>query len=402
MFNFSKKSKIKEGVVAVFDIRSASVGGSLILLRENKIPKILYTTRKQIPFKEKLNIKLFTSSMIRTLNYVVDDIEKRGVVHLNFRTLSNKEIKEAFCFFSSPWYISQIQVVKIKKQKPFYLTDEIIHSLVQKEQEDFKQEESNFFGKDSKVEIIDNKIVQFRLNGYKTENPFGKKVKKIEASVFMSLISSDVADKVEKTILKIFHLDKIHMYSFALASFFNLRDIFELEDDFIMLDVSGEVTDVSYIRNDKLKEIQTFPIGKNTFVRNIIKTFKTNYSSAVSLLNTYVQGKLDVNTTQHLEVSLSDVKKDWVRFLEDRMLSLSDGAILPRTIFVVADENVGDILIKAIKECHFTKLVFPDYNKFVNSVLIGEEHLKDFCEFGKETKKSVSIGIEAVFIRKFL
>jgi len=153
MFNFSKKSKIKEGVVAVFDIRSASVGGSLILLRENKIPKILYTTRKQIPFKEKLNIKLFTSSMIRTLNYVVDDIEKRGVVHLNFRTLSNKEIKEAFCFFSSPWYISQIQVVKIKKQKPFYLTDEIIHSLVQKEQEDFKQEESNFFGKDSKLKL---------------------------------------------------------------------------------------------------------------------------------------------------------------------------------------------------------------------------------------------------------
>jgi len=272
MFSFSKKDE--GGVIAIFDIRSASVGGALVLLRKNKKPRVLYSVRKPIAFVEKLEVDKFTSSMLRALNLVVDDIQKKGVVHLNFRVLQNKEVKEAFCFFSSPWYASQMETVKINEKEPILLTREIIQSLVQKEKEDFENAGSGVFGGGSGVEIIDNKIIQFRLNGYKTENPFKKKVKQVEASVFMSLLSADIADKVEKTVLKAFHLDKIHMHSSALTNFLVLRDMFEAEDDSIIIDVSGEVTDISYTKNDVLKEVQSFPMGKNSLIRGIVDSFK--------------------------------------------------------------------------------------------------------------------------------
>lgn len=401
-FSRSKKESNKEGVVAVFDIGSASVGGALVRLSKNNKPKILYSVRKPMTFQDELDVKKFTISMLRALNSTVLDLETKGLVHLNFRKMNNKEINRAFCFISSPWNVSQTKVIKMNKPEAFTVSEELMKSMVEGEVSEFlnfeKGEYANILGTDNEVEIIDKKIVQIRLNGYRTNNPYKKKVKNVEAFLLMSLASKNVVDSIQKSIEKVLHTEEFYIQSFTLASFLSLRDMFRSEDDFVFLDVSGELTDISFIKDDVILETQSFPVGRNAFIREVMKDFKITHKGAVSLLNAYKEGKIDKTTSVKLKEIIDKIKKDWVKFLEDGMFILSRGSILPRTIFIMADDDVNWIFRDVIKKEKFTKLIFPGYNKTSNPILMNCGKVNDFCDFGSKTESDVFLGIESVFI----
>ena len=121
----------------MFDIGSASVAGALVRLSKGKNPKVMYSVRENMAFQEKLNAKTFSDSMLRTLNSVVSNLETKGLVHLNFLKMRNKEIQRAFCFVSSPWNVSQTKVIKMSKDKKFTVSEEMMKSMISSEIKDF-------------------------------------------------------------------------------------------------------------------------------------------------------------------------------------------------------------------------------------------------------------------------
>ena len=398
-----RKQKEQE-VVLVFDVGSASVGGALVLLSKKDKPRIIYNERKQILFQENLDTKEFISSIYRVLNDLAYNIEKKGLTNLNFLKLKDKRIKKSFCFFSSPWHISQTKIIEVKKEKNFSLSKELIESLIQKEEKDFINHGLNkypeVFGKDKDVEIIDRKIIQTKLNGYIVNNPINKKVKTVEMSIFMGFISKKITKKISQIISEVFHINELYMHSFTLPSFLTLRDIFEMEDNFIFIDVSGEVTDISFVKEDVLRETQSFPIGRNSFIKKIMDYFGVSHKIAISILETYTKGLSDEKTKIKIEKTLEDLKKEWLGFLENSMFDLSKGAILPRTIFLTTDNDIEKVISETIKQEKFVKLVFPGYNKRPNIILINSDKTDFICEFGDNTEKDVFTCIEAFFLNK--
>ncbi|OGD67761.1 hypothetical protein A2442_01760 [Candidatus Campbellbacteria bacterium RIFOXYC2_FULL_35_25] len=404
---FSSQKKGKQEIAAIFDIGSSSVGGAIVLIpgkKEDK-PKILYSVREQMVFHEKLDANKFIDSMLKTLNSVVSDLEKNGLVHLNFLKIKNKAIKNAFCFFSSPWCVSQTKKIKIKKDKSFEITESLLKSIIQKEEEAFIKlesgEYSSILGKNNEIDVMDKKIIQIKLNGYIVNNPYKKKVKEAETSFFMSLLSRDISEKIQKSIRKKFDVDNLRLHSFALSAFGSLRDIFNSEKDFIFIDISGEVTEVSFVKDGVLRENQTFPIGRNIFLREIIKNFKTTYNGAISIMNIYNENITNQQTFDKIEISLEELKKRWLEFLEKGISELSQGAISPRTIYIIADDNMGAFFKKLIKDWPFTRLVFPGYNKTSNSILVTSKDLRNFCELGEVNEDDIFFGIELMFVNKF-
>ena len=405
MLNFfknKKTEKTKKNVVLVFDIGSASVGGALVLLVKGKSPKILYSVRKQMSFQNSLDVKKFTSAMFRSLKAVVSDLEKRGLTHLNFLEIKNKEIKEAFCFLSSPWSVSQTKIIEKRKNKSFHVSNELIKSFIRKEEKEFAFSHLDILDKNQDIELMDKKIIQFKLNGYKINNPYKKTAKVMEASLFLSKVNKNILDKIKTSIGKSFHLNKFHMHSFTLASFLTLRDIFGFENDFIFLDVSGEVTDISFVKNGIIRETQTFPLGRNSFIREIVKEFKNTYELSVSMLRAFNFNELDEKTKLKLKNTLFKISKKWSNLLEEGMFELSDGSICPQNIFILADDDISKILKETIEKERFVKLVFPNYGKIVNPILIDSGKINDICSCttGEIEIKDVFLEIETLFINR--
>ncbi len=396
------KSKIKNGVVVIIDIGTASIGGGLVLLDEGKKPKMLYNIRKPITIQRKVNEKKLIEAMTRSLNQVLEDLDKEGLKHLNFLKLKNKEIKEIFVFLASPWYVSQTRVIKTKNKNDFVVSKKLLEEIVLEEKEKFIQYEleqnAEIYGDRESVEIIDNKIIQTKLNGYKIDNPEKYKTKDLEMSIFVAISPKYVVDQIKNLISEKFLSKKIHTHSFSLASFLSIRDLFKNEEDFLFLDMGGEVTDVSFVKNGVLQEVYSFPIGRNFFIKEIMKILNSTHDIAISTLKMFGEEKLETPDIFKLEKVIKKANKKWSKELEKAMLKLSHGGLSPRNIYLMADNEMVNILNKAIKEAEFTDLVFPDYNEASNVISLDSSKMKEFC--GCSGDIDIFLEIETVFINR--
>ncbi len=398
MFDFLSKSKTKNGVVVVLDVGTASVAGCLVLLSENKKPRILYKARKDVPMQDDVTEKKLTKAMIKSLKVVVKELEKDGLKHLNFLKLRDKHIKQVFCFLASPWYVSQTIVTNIKEKKEFNITQKLLDSINTKETENFIKSELNenskFTGDKASVEILDNKILQTKLNGYSIDNPIKYRTNNFETTIFISMSQKNVLDQIRKVVERKFVSHNIHFHSFGLGSFLVLRDIFK-EDDFLFLDMGGEISDILFVKNGVLQETYSFPIGRNVFIKEIMNSLGESYETAVSRLRIHHKEEVD----EQLVSVLSELKNKWIRELEEGMLKLSSGGLSPRNIFLMTDDDMMGIITKTIKEARFEKLVFPNYNEAANLVQIDFDKLKEFCVCGARDV-DIFLSLETIFVNR--
>ncbi len=399
MFSFFNKKEPLQQVVLILDIGSGSVGGALVLLRKNRNPKLIYSVRKQMRFSEKLDIKNFRNSMLGSLNFVVSEISKKGITHLNFLKITNKEIKKVYCFFSSPWYASGSRTIKIEKDSLFTVSEKNLNDLVEKEKETFiKNDLENYLGKDTV--IMDDKIIRLKLNGYTVDNFKNKKVNSFEADMFMSAISRDLSDMVEKSVFAYFPSAKVKSHSFSLPVFLSLRDIDSQNNDFIFTDISGEVTEVSLVRDGVLKEVVSFPVGKNFFIRELFTKMNLSKSGVESMFNLIASGHLDNDSLKKIKSSISDSKKVWLNGFEKSLINLSGGSAVPRKVYISSGRGIGPIIKDILESASFTKVMILGYGGDFDISLVASSHLFNTVDFGNLPEKDVFLALESYFINR--
>src|SRR5205823_599360 len=100
-------------------------------------PTILYTHREPLTFQTHVTSKRLLDAMLKLLGDVALHLQKEGLVHLHKTLLGTPTIKNVFCVFSSPWYISQTKVVRISEEKSFQVTQAYVDQIVRSEEKDF-------------------------------------------------------------------------------------------------------------------------------------------------------------------------------------------------------------------------------------------------------------------------
>jgi hypothetical protein len=104
-FHFGRKSG--QHFVIIFDIGSASIGGAFVNIEVGKIPEIIFTIRRDIPFQEKLNFDRFLSAMITTLEEMFVTMKKSGGdVHIASLLHPGMHHKHDSCTTISPFHFS--------------------------------------------------------------------------------------------------------------------------------------------------------------------------------------------------------------------------------------------------------------------------------------------------------
>ena len=256
---FSKD--IKDGLAVILDIGSGSVGGALVSFSEDKKPKILFSVRKPIIFQNDFKFERFLLSMLKATDQVLNELSKAKL----------GKPKQVFCILAAPWYVSQAKTVVFEDKKAFSVTpkkvDDIISHEVDKLKENFDTHYKDLT--ESKAEIIEVENINMKLNGYETCLPYDKKAKKFEAYLYVSMSAGQVLQALRQKVRKELGLDNVFFNSFSLAAFDTIRDMYSQKQNFIFIDVGGEMTDVSVVRNGILVETESFTRGKKFFIRTL-------------------------------------------------------------------------------------------------------------------------------------
>jgi hypothetical protein len=158
---FSKKDRGES--VVVFHIGSGSVSGAIVTERAGNAPRIVYATKTRMVFERKLEFKRFSESMQIALSQTAADLAHRGMPAL--AASGGGHLREAHCFFSSPWHVCRSSMLSMAKKEPVTVTKSMIESLIGKEEDDFERVGIAKYAEQIRadVELVERKLVRVRL-----------------------------------------------------------------------------------------------------------------------------------------------------------------------------------------------------------------------------------------------
>ena len=377
-------------IVALFDIGSASVGVALVRISTQADtavpPMILWSRRKEIPFQGAIDHGHFFQSIFSVLKTVTEAM-----------SVEAKESPDIiFCTFSSPWHTSQTRIAKSTLSQPSVIIPQIINSLVDAEKMAFEKAYASRVSVESswRVALLEQKIMRISLNGYATQNPYGKSAQDIDVALYISMGSQSFLDEINHLVEKIFHRGIDQYHSLPFVSFSALRDIFPGREHFLMCGIGGEITDLSLVKNNLLVETVSFPKGRMTLMRDAVMLLKRQPEEMLSMLTLHFEG---LRGEDALSVKLNEIieqgKKEWQESFRGAIVELRSRNFLANDIEILAHPlmrqwigpalSSGDIKFRA----HFIDA--PFLRKFVTF----QDGAQQFDSF---------LGLEALFAEKIL
>jgi hypothetical protein len=340
MLGFLKNSSKKDTIILVLDIGSGSVGGAIVKIpvvpasineatQKSVLPVILKSTRVDIKVAEKVEFEKLLLATEKALTSVI-------------KTLHNSTLgvpEKAYCTLSSPWYSSDARIVKNSREHSFVFTQRMADDLFNKEISNVTASYQNKYDMNSAPEIIEHHITSVTANGHPTRNPIGITTKSIEMSILVSVSPQVFLEYVRNAVSAVYSEMPVAFSSFAVSSFIAVSHRYVDTESFILLDVAGNITDLSIVSNGSFKTSISFPFGKSTLLKHVARALEIEVRDAEELCNLYVAGILDQSKLKKVEPALQAAEEAWEKLFRESIESVRTMTNVPDTIFLTADTD---------------------------------------------------------------
>jgi len=384
-------SKKKGKLVLVFNIRSSSVEGALFWAQSSGIPKIIFSVQEPVIIENKIGIDRLLFLTIQSLEIVVNKIYMAGL----------GAPEQIFCVLSSPWHVSQTRIINLKKNTSFVFTVKLADSLIQKEINLFKEGHlTKYTNVDNSIRTIELKNIKTTLNGYETSKPLNQKAKELEMVIFISVSEERVLKNIEETIAKHFYLKQIQFSSFVMASFATVRDMYTQQENFLLVDISGEVTDISMIKKNVLRDSISFPLGRNFLTRGVSSSLGCALNEANSLISLFKDEHTEKTLAKKLALIINRLKAEWLRKFQESLADLSNDISIPATIYIAIDKDLTDFFSETIKTEQFNQYTLTE-SKF-KVIFLNMELLHGITIFEENVIREPFLIIDSIYINRFL
>ncbi|ETB63793.1 TPA: hypothetical protein DIC38_02370 [Candidatus Nomurabacteria bacterium] len=348
---FLFKTKNKDKVVAIFDIGSSSVTVGIVKMSadNNFIPSIIKSARSEIKINKDNNVSKLLRETLDAITFSAIEIKKMG----------HWKIDEIYCVLSSPWYISETRLIKHTKDKYFYFNQKLADDLVKEELLKVNESFSIRYDKlRTKPKMIEHHIMGMSLNGYYVDNPINKMTKSVEINMFISMSPIILLEKIKNTIEKNFYRSPIKFSSFMMDTYVAIRDKYIHPNSYIILDISGEMTDVGIVLNGILKASLSFPFGKKTFFKYMCTKMEIELRDAEEIFGLYCKNDISENYKKEITPLLKSIENSWGEAFIEAVSTLPRNLVLPNTIFLTADNDIKEWFVTVLRtEEHIQKVL---------------------------------------------
>lgn len=376
-----KGGKNNENVL-VIDIGSSSAGVGIVrnFAGKGKMPVILKNFRSYIQFEEGVEINEFLSKSKSNLKYALDSL-------FNENNAFGK-VDKVRVFYGAPWYKSLIKKFDKVEQKSRSYNKKYLINLLEKYRE---------LDKDPKIVTLERRITVLKLNGYVTQNPEGKTFNKIGASLYQTLVSKKTNDDIKQIISNYTNISDIEFVSHPYSVFKVLSEKFTGKNSYTIIDVGGEVTEITIVRDNDIVKIISIPKGTHYFVRELSKKFNLDFmvaSSEIELISESTLSNKKIN--KKYLTAIKSAETTWLKHVKE---TLSDNHIisLPVDIFLIVDKNYQNLVTNMLN----------DIDAYYNSFRFGRkptikhidsDSINDLVRYEKSVKKDPFIAMEAGFL----
>ena len=372
-FGFSKGGGAS---VALVDITSSSVGGALAHISPASQPILYYVNRE--PIEQRDNEEL-SVAMLRTLEQVASKLIAEGAPVLH-QEIKSGSIDRVYVSVGTPWQATTVRTEHVNETKPFVFTKAFLTEAVRKSS---AVKEGYLLSGESVIATL--------LNGYEVVHPFGKKVTRAELIVLSSLIEKKIADAIESTLRNTYHTHALTLTAFAPIVYTAFRDLFPHEKDFLVVNVSGEATDVVFIKRSILVDVASEPHGLSELARTERK--------AGSITSGPTQAPLtDVVPSERFSHEIEGAKEAWLKELTTTLRDFATKNALPRTLFLLTEDSAREYIKNLLDSESLRSLWLTDEPLAIIPILPNQ--FGAFVKSRAEAGSDVSLSLLALFSAK--
>lgn len=313
----------KRESAALFDIGSGSVGGAYAVFEDGMPPRMVFSRRVSIENREGESLE---ASTLRACALVANALTTEGPNVLR-QIAGDARVTSIFVTLSSPWQKTSARTQTIEEKKPFVFTKSQMQAAMSTEKHDADWVSTGEF------------VIGTLLNGYKVENPFGKRVTRVDMNILSSAISGKMRKGIEEIIRHAFHSHAGSVSAFIPVAYEVFRDLYPHEKEFMLIDVSSEATDIACVHEGVLVDAATAPAGIGSIVR----------ASGTGTGIHAVGGELvDPARTVKPNEAMQKAQDAWITSLRDTLSKMGETRALPRTVFLLSNKETRDYLKKTL------------------------------------------------------
>jgi hypothetical protein len=189
------------------------------------------------------------------------------------------------------------------------------------------------------MRVLEENVVGIRLNGYPVESPYGKDAQHIVFSVVTGMVGDAFCKLVADTVSHFFASGTFMHRSSPSTAFLGIRDTIASGDEFLLCDISAEISDISLIREGVLQETVTIPHGTRTAVRSFSKALGVLPEEVAGIRESLEKKTLDTKRATAAENAARKATDEWVDAFGETLSALSEWDSLPRTAFFIGDAH---------------------------------------------------------------
>lgn len=347
----------------VIDIQSDVVEGSVIKFPPKGVshaPEVLYATSIHIPRKSHTTGEYIVKLMYRAVEELSNCVAK------NVGMLTPEPIHSIHYILSSPWVISQSKTVKVEYDKETEITESLVKGIIDSDRKELvaKYEPDMMF--------IEQKIFDVDLNGYSVEKYQGKRAKTLKISFAFTLSSDKIVKKIQAAVANHLHIKREHFHSAILLQYISSRTMAAEGEEYIVLHIHGEITDVVVVKKGFSSFLASFPFGTSTFVRKACHAKSCSFETATSTLSMYMDKKLSEDEQKKTELVLMPILQGWHAECAKTFAGIGDHVVLPRSIHLYSGGPYAPLFKKTLEEADFEVIIHEEPLREVHSFALKD------------------------------
>ncbi len=334
-------SSVSRSSAVLIDIGSSSVAGAYAHYADGQPSSIHYSVRVSI---ERRTVEgqeeSIDASMLRALEEVCKELIEKGAPQLR-RATGSGHASHVLVSVAAPWQETKVRTETIAPGKPFVFTRSLLSEAVASNE---KVPEGRVSSGEAVIATI--------LNGYEIMNPMGKRAQRAEIVILSSTLDANITDEIRKRVRHAYHAHDVQFAAFAPVAYAVMRDLYPHERDFLVLDVSGEGTDLAFVKNGLLVDVGTTPHGTCTLLNATRAaermTVEEEQGMAVPAGPLAPPNYVNPDRNARFSTRAENAKQEWLTDLAGILKTFAENHPLPRTLFLLADPNTRDYLKRAL------------------------------------------------------
>ncbi|MCC6520527.1 hypothetical protein IT403_00885 [Candidatus Nomurabacteria bacterium] len=374
--------------VALFDIGTGNISGSLVLMSLHHRPRIIAAHTYKITLDDEANHSLgdIVREIARGVESVGDALVRAGA--------GAPVAIEAY--ISSSWTTSQTRTITFQKNRPFVVKESMVLDMLEREYRLFSEKERALYqqvGDD--IFRIDVEVTDSFANGYRVSELFGKTASDINLVTYMSVTSRSLVDVLNESFSKVFHSTPVRYRSYSLAQFALARVLYPHIDRSVHVGIRERETEIMLVTDTTMKKTVTFPVGSQVFIDAVAEQFGCTDTEAETYLTLHQEKHLAQEQVHRIEGAIARASKTWLELFQKALIVEGERALIPETVILFSKPLLADIFSEVIGGDVFIQYRLTDSTFTVRSV--ENEILRHFIDSDAKTHPVNTVLVGGIF-----